>query len=428
MNSGQSTKKAFVYNGFLLYTIVLGGILLIISSYRALNSNITYDEAYTYDFYVHYNPFDCFKDLITDKEILANNHLLNSFFISIVDRVANEPYNEFLIRLPNLIFYLLYIIFSYKICKDYKHKYLYFSLLSFNYGVHEYFGLARGYGIACSLTLTALYFMKLWLKEEKYKYLNICYYVLLLACYANSVSLLGFASIILFSQLYILKEHSIFENINYLKTQALKLLPLLPMLVLIINYHFKVSSDELIVYGGKDNFFNIVFVSFTSLYGFKTFPATITAVFIVLLVLVLLIIKCKSLSHFGPQYLFIIYLVLLIALTKIFDKMWPTGRELIPMFPIFLFSLFYVLEKYNIKHVSIEFLISSIFLISFFNSLDLTKMREWTNDDNIKAIVYDAMDSNMNIDLSDSEYTYSVEFYRNKYRYIHEPNFIKLHK
>ena len=54
--------------------------------------------------------------------IIANNHILNTILMFIMTKITGLEYNEFVIRIPNLIFYLIYIIYAYRISKLYKNK------------------------------------------------------------------------------------------------------------------------------------------------------------------------------------------------------------------------------------------------------------------------------------------------------------------
>ena len=88
---------------------------------------------------------------------IANNHPLNTVLILAFTFFTRLYFNELVIRLPNLLFYALYLIVAVKFSACFKNRILAFSLLAFNYYLSEYFGLARGYGIAAALVLTGLY-------------------------------------------------------------------------------------------------------------------------------------------------------------------------------------------------------------------------------------------------------------------------------
>ena len=95
---------------FITFAIIIGLFVLTICILRACLAGITYDEAYTYLQYVKTNPLSVFKSIFASKTILANNHLLNSFAISVVQLIFRVKYSAFLIRLPNVISYVVYLV------------------------------------------------------------------------------------------------------------------------------------------------------------------------------------------------------------------------------------------------------------------------------------------------------------------------------
>ena len=417
-----SNNSLIVYDGkkFLKYTFIIGIVLLSISIFRALTTSITYDEAYTYVNYISTDLKGIIRPLFTKGTILANNHYLNSFLISMLDIITGIKYNEFLIRLPNIFFYIVYLIFSYKIASKYRHKYLFFNLLVFNYGVHEFFGLARGYGMACSLTLIGMYFLKLWLKDTyMYDNLNICYYALLLSCYANSIGLIGFACVIIYSQIYILLKSGIKENISYVKTQFLKILPIFPALAIIIRYHFKISSDGLPLYGGKDGFFNSVIVSGVELFGISDKISLFVTCILIMILIISMILKRKDIFKFGPHILFFMYLILLVIFTKISGKIWITGRELIPLYPIFAYSLFELTDRYEFKYKYLEYILACFVCIPFIINFNLNQTRSWSDNYVAKSDSYDLFDNNKHMNFDEFKNSYSYKFYRDKILYYH---------
>ena len=405
---------------FEIYIVLIALLLFSILIYRVNSMPITYDEAYTYVNYVKTDFKGIIRPLVTKGTILANNHYLNSFLISMVDLITGIKYNEFLIRLPNIFFYFVYLLFSYKVSNKYKHKYLIFNLLVFNYGVHEFFGLARGYGMACALTLIGMYFLKLWLEDIKsYGNLNICYYALLLSCFANSVALIGFASVIIFSQLYILICSGIKENFNYVKTQFLKILPIFPALAVIIRYHFRISREGLPLYGGNNGFLNSVLVSGLELYGINNKISLFITFLLLISLVVLIILKRKQVCKFGPYYLIVFYFVLLIIMTKVFNKPWITGRELIPSYPIILLSIYELVDAIEFKFKFVYVLATIIVALPFLLNLDFHKTRLWKGDFETRNKLYDVYYNKKKIKYNEQKDSYSYQFYRDKILYYH---------
>ena len=83
----------------ILIMIIVSLLLLGYSISFALTTTMQYDEAYSYLYYG--TTLDDVRDLS-----LANNHPLNSFLIYLSSYFS--PYNDFMIRLPNIIFLILY--------------------------------------------------------------------------------------------------------------------------------------------------------------------------------------------------------------------------------------------------------------------------------------------------------------------------------
>lgn len=140
---------------------------------------------------------------------IANTHLLNTSLMYVLGEIFG--YEVFLMRLPNLLSYLLYLYFTYKIVKTDKNIILqisFFLILNTNHFVLEFFALARGYGMSMAFLLGSLYYFFLFLKNEKshkilywsFLYLNLA----LLASYILFYVYFIFIFLILF---FLLHKH-----------------------------------------------------------------------------------------------------------------------------------------------------------------------------------------------------------------------------
>lgn len=397
---------------FLIYAIIVGVTLIILNFIRAAKTGISYDESFTYLHYVSDNPFRSFKYLFNTEEVLANNHLINSFAIALFDKIFHTEYNILIIRLPNLLSYIVYFVFAYLISKKYRHNYLCFNILAFNLGVHEMFGIARGYGIACSFVIAALYYLIKWYEDSSnYNYLNMTYFLLMISCYANTVCLMVFASIIIFTQGYLLIKKGIKENINYILKKWYVILPVAIITIIIILYHFKVSAEGLPLYGGKDNFFNSVLVSSVNIYGINSHAKICTILLLCLLGLLCIIYRKRIIKDY-LVYLSLFYFGLLIILTLFFNQMWLTGRLLIPVMPLLSISIMEIIDMVDNK-IMVWFILV-ITILPFMKNFKLYEAREIKNDYYIEKKAYEAYykkDNNIiRKELSHNE----LYFYRNK--------------
>ena len=314
-------KKWIREKSFLIFAGIIGIFMLSISIIRASTTGITYDEAFTYLNYGKNSIFYVLKTALITNGILANNHILNTFFISMINMISGKEYIEFLIRLPNIIFYAIYIVFSYKLANKYKSNYVCFILLLFNYGVHEFFGLARGYGIATCFVLLGLYYLKLWLNDKsKMKLLNISYILMMTGSYANSVTLIAFASVCVYTICILIKEKNF---IKYIKKYWYYIGIMVVFGLIIIRYHFKISAEGLPLYGSKKGFFNSVLVSIFKTYGFGKFSIAAAITYSSLFILGIAYLRKKALK-WENFYLPIICFLILIGMTLITKKLWLT--------------------------------------------------------------------------------------------------------
>ena len=160
---------------------------------RAAISGITYDEAFTYLAYAKLLADS--PDLNTVKSIywgsVANNHWLNTLLIAFVCKITDIHYNEFLIRLLSVLAGCCYMVV---VLWEYKRKNIngiQFMILSACYYMEEFFGLARGYGMAAALVLFGLLFYQKWIDTNclKHSALLLSIGCFILSAYGNSVTL-----------------------------------------------------------------------------------------------------------------------------------------------------------------------------------------------------------------------------------------------
>lgn len=377
-------------NYFKIYCLCLSLIIFSCVIYRAYTTGITYDEAFTYTHYVYNNPFLVFKDIF-NSSVLANNHILNSFFISLVELFTGHTYNEFIIRLPNIIFFGIYLFFGYKLVEDYKGKWAYFPLLIFNYGSSEFFGLGRGYGICTTLVLIGVYFYKKYLLNKKnYNCLLLSFLFFCLSAYANTVSLLIFASYIIFTFIILIKEKLILDII---KKKWYYIIILIIYTLLIVNYHFLISAEGNPLYGGKGSFFSEVINGTFAFYGINKYT-TIFSIITISIFTILFVINYKKNINNIYIYITIIYYLLLIISTKVANTLWLTGRCLMPSTTLLFMLIIEIIER--IKRPNKIFKVITMVLVSivsasiYFSNLNLKQTRTWDDNYEVRRKVYDS--------------------------------------
>jgi hypothetical protein len=145
------------------YRPIILGISLFLMIYevaRASRVAFTIDEATTYLLYLSSNIAAVFN-----LSWATNNHFLNTLLAKLFCGLAGN--SEIVLRLPNLLGYGLYLLFSFLILDRFiKNRFVVvcgFLLLNLNPYVLDYFSLCRGFGLSLGLMMPALFFFFLFL-------------------------------------------------------------------------------------------------------------------------------------------------------------------------------------------------------------------------------------------------------------------------
>jgi len=180
MTAKQRSKKS----GAILYPAVIAGVALFLLAYvvlRAVRVNLTYDEALTYGNYLTGDLLHVFNFSST------NNHLLNSFLARFFYILGGNI--EWVLRLPNLLGYGLYLAFSFLILNKLPNKVLAvggFLLLNLNPYVLDFFSLCRGYGLSLGFLMAAFFFyisfLEKMLQQKEVRYRDLSWSFGMSAC------------------------------------------------------------------------------------------------------------------------------------------------------------------------------------------------------------------------------------------------------
>jgi hypothetical protein len=148
---------------------------------RALMVPLTHDEAATFFHYVlpqNMWPGEAHWD--------ANNHILNSLLTLGSTRLLGDTI--FALRLPGLLFFGVYLFFTYRLSRYTTSTRQRIMLLCGLWGTHmilEFFGYCRGYGISLALLAGAIYFLFRLVKDPAWWYGPMALLLALLATSAN---------------------------------------------------------------------------------------------------------------------------------------------------------------------------------------------------------------------------------------------------
>lgn len=416
---GEIIKKLNNKNNFLIFAIVLALLVFCIVLIRAATTAITWDEAYTYIAYA--KDFNI-SQLIDIHSNLANNHIINTLMIAAIDNLCNLSYNEFIIRLPNIIMLVFYLIGSYIISKDEKHKYLLFSGFILNYYVMEFFGLGRGYGIATTFVLWMCYFLKK-ASKQNYDDKNIFISIIfgLLACYSNTVSILALFAV---SVIYLIQLIRKKEVTKFVKRNIIKIIPIAILLIYIIIFHFIVTGSDKPVFGEANGMSIVGFLKGNFIWMFVENPLIniiLSIVGFILIVVSTIIFRNKIKEEVFFSTLLVLILALIIPST-VLNKPYLLERCLIPLWPMMVLGVvqIYTLwtERINKK---ISLLITScillILIFTFVIRIDIKSTRTWKNNYAVKDIAYKALYEQRTLTKEEYEQNknfFGLNFYREK--------------
>jgi hypothetical protein len=132
-------------------------ICLVFGAYivaRAIFVPLTYDEAASYLRYISQDFFSVFRFEV------ATNHFLNTLLTRLASMIAGN--SEFVLRVPSLIGYGLYLYFSIRALESISNRTIAVAgllLLNLNPYLLDYFALSRGYSLSLGLLMGGLFFL-----------------------------------------------------------------------------------------------------------------------------------------------------------------------------------------------------------------------------------------------------------------------------
>ena len=346
------TSKAVNYSALTYLSISLLAFIYVLA--RAFLVGITFDESYSIGVLVS-KPF---IDVLNYNFAAANNHLINSILIKLIYLSGFDT--TFALRLPNLLSMPVYLFFAYRICCNYFDKRLglcLFLLLVSNPFVLDFFGLARGYGLALSCTMASLYYLLEFNKELKRK-------DSIKALILGSLAVLcNFAFLFFWLSLFV-----VIQGITFVKDKKIWLKVLQISLgigatlgAIIYSPISKLRAAESLWYGGTQNSYSD---TLNSLMNYSLAQATESATVTVVLN---------------------VFLLLLLALLALFFFTNFIKKTKLPLAPLIFITLFlgplaintflhYTLDtKYLINRTAIFLLPISMLTIAFFVQYNCTR-------------------------------------------------------
>ena len=389
---------------------------------RAAITGITYDEAFTYLAYAR--PLMDSPTLSMVESIfwgsVANNHWLNTFLIALVCGGLKIQYSEFLIRLPSVLMGCVYLgLILREFCKG-RINGIQYAVLTFCYYAAEFFGLARGYGMAVALVLLGILLYSRW-KEQKYEkhyLLLLSIGVFILSAYANSVTLVCCFCMGVVMAWHLMRERKLLPFIR-------KCWPVLFLYagagLVIVKYHFRVSGEGMPLWASSGSSIYGIMAEYVSM----LFEGDMVIKIVSLLLLVSIagavfyLAVRRKLAECDLGIACLLYFLFLISMDVIFKRGGFYGRTLLPAYPLAALGIYELLKRaawdlqerfpsfcISAKILGVVFVMALAFM--YVGKTDLLRTRDWYDDYNIKVDFYCNPDF-----FSEGEHA-SVIFYQEK--------------
>jgi len=311
-------------------SVLLGTVIFVWVIFQAAYMDMTYDEAYTY------MNTGRIQDVWKIYQFrIANTHVLNSLLMTVTTLFF--PYNDFAIRLPAVLLAGFYISIAISFSRQFKNRLIFLGLLLLFYYFTTYLSMARGYGMSATFLLASIFVYKNKTRFNQW-YLWLAY-LFLLAMYANYVAI----PIILVMGAYIF----VFDfKWKLPEVPKKKLRWILGLFLLGIYGFFSVTREGKPLYGAyEEGVIEAIPYDFISRFlGNPELQVEYITPITFLIVGVVLIFFFVSKFKNPIGLITIGTFALIIVMAWVGNKPLPTGRVLLPFWPLVVVSMMELLD------------------------------------------------------------------------------------
>lgn len=364
------------------FYILLSALVFVYLLLRAIYVPLVHDEIATFFYYIQMMDVNPLAGANPD----ANNHILNSLLAGISHKYLG--YSALSIRLPNLLSFLFYIYFVFKIGQFLTKKSVqaafYISLLFAIYFI-QFFALSRGYGMSMAFLFGAFYYCLSLYHTVSPSKVVLGLLSMVLAVFAN-MSLLPLVLLLAI----VMKVLVVRKLKDYLSIGSLfRIVPAAVVWIVGVYYavviSFKMKNEGSLYYGELDGFWDITIKSqLLMLFETDGEIAQICAMVFVLL-LVWLIMKLLSIdklkSIFDTHYFFFYLLVGSVIgielMAIILHVNYPEDRVGMYLIPLAIGSFCFAVDKLSGAYTRFLLIPLAVFPIHFLISLNLSKSSLW---------------------------------------------------
>jgi hypothetical protein len=348
------------------FSVLTGIVVFSIIVFGAYFSDVTYDEAYTY---LNTGRIQDVWKIYLFR--IANTHLLNSLLMTVTTLFF--PYADFALRLPSVLISGIYVAISISFSKKFNNRLIVLGLLLLFYYVVEYMTLARGYGMSATFILAALFVYKE--KQHFSVYYLWVVYLFMLALYANYVAIVPFG--IMVAYMFVVDFKFKLPEISVKNKKWI-----IGLGGLALYGFYSVTKAGKPLYGAyTQTFFEAipqdVLLRFFEVESMPIQMVTIGTILLTVVVLGLYVIYRKS-NPIGMITVVTFFAIFLVSWVG--SKPLPTGRVLVPYWPMFVFAIVEVLEiitdKFRVPKLVIRivnFAVFSYLVFNFQSQLEISK-------------------------------------------------------
>ena len=362
--------------------IILAFVVFVYLTLRAIYVPLVHDEIATFFYYIQQLDWNPLAGANPD----ANNHILNSILAGISHKFFG--YSAFSIRLPNLLSFIPYAFFVFKIGQKLTRKssrWAFYIGMLFPIYFIQFFALSRGYGMSMAFLIGAIYYILNLYDKKSLTSLSLAIVCMLLGVYANmSVLPLVMILVVVIIVLVLRKKQEYFNPLS-LTVSTFFSSVFVVLMYYAIKISFKMKEEGSLYYGELDGFWEITIKSeLLMLFENSAFITQLILAIVLVLLLVIYVFKLskdKLHSIFNPNYLFFYLLIGIMIgielMAKILEINYPEDRVGMYLYPLLLGTLCFGVDSMKLKWSSLFLIPVLIIPIHFIVSINFDKTSQW---------------------------------------------------
>ena len=374
-------KLDFISVAMYVYCLLIFGYVL----YRALHVPFTFDEVTTSQI--------ASGDEWANFGATANNHFLNLILIK-VNLIFFNP-SELAYRLPNVLGFILYLVYAVKMGRLIKPSapYLVLILLTSMPFVLDFFGLARGYGLSLSFMLPSIYYLLKYAEVNKIQFgiASLIFGILAVLSNLTSFNYLLPSLIILFALTLLSREKIIAKLFSMGVIVAVFFYYIIPVA-------FQLKEQGELYFGGRKSFYHDTVLSLSRTFAyFKLNISFVNVVFAILFFTAILFsiiniyraIRKRAIDmKIILPILFFLSILAPVSQHIIFETSFPTERTGLIYYPILILVLLNGINGSTIRIQNGFFkIIALAFAAHLIFSANFTHTYSWRFDSGSKEVI-----------------------------------------